>query len=62
MTNDLFYCVHTQPIATVDQGVPSNELWDKRLIEVWFTAKIEFGYAPLGYDAAVVGLTAILVQ
>jgi hypothetical protein len=54
--------MHTQPIATVDEWVASNEFWYERLIEVWLSVEIEFGYAPLGYDTAVVGLTSKLVQ
>jgi hypothetical protein len=62
LANYLFYRVHTQPIASVDEWVPSNELRHKWLIVVRLIAKIKFGYAPLGHDAAIVGLISMLVQ
>ena len=47
--NDLVYCMHPQPVATVDQGRSSLRLFHKIAKEMWLRV-IEALDASLGDD------------
>ena len=53
--DNIFHCIHTEPIAPIDQWRSSLRLFDEISKKMWLL-EVESFNTSLGYDTAVVGL------
>lgn len=42
MTNYLLDCVHSEPVAAIDERIASNKLWYERLVEIGLMFEVQF--------------------
>jgi hypothetical protein len=61
-TYNLLDCMHAKPVAAVDEWISPDKLGRERLIVIWLIAKVELRDASFRDDAAVIGLSSILVK